>query len=177
MSTAEARKLTVEDEFSEAVVAPDAAAEVPNAERASKAVIEPSVPSWFARTYDDASQDELAQRYQKTFDETVPHATSPTPGPEAYEAYQRRLEERFRVAQSMADAMHAPQPVTKRQRVKNATPKRNARAPFAPHAARKSAPVTRGMVSAIALTLLACGHVKSICGPFQPLCRPCRTKA
>ena len=157
MNTAEARKLSIEDEFSEAVVAPDAAADVPNAEPASKPVIEPSVPSWFARTYDNSSPDDMAQRYQKTYDETVSQAAFATPGPEAYEAYKRRLEERFRVAQSMADAMHASPSPTKRHRTKASTPKRPTRAPFAPRSARQSAPVARGMVSAIALTLLACG--------------------
>ena len=66
-------------------------------------------PSWFSRTYSDQNQEDLAQRYQTERPvPLVPPAASP--GPEAYEAYRRRLEERFKLAQKIADPAFAPLP-------------------------------------------------------------------
>lgn len=56
-------------------------------------------PTWFANTYGAEQTDELADRYRTS------RAQDPifdTPSPEAYEAYRRRLEERFQSAKRMA---------------------------------------------------------------------------
>ncbi len=63
-------------------------------------------PSWFAKTYPDQNRDDLANRYQT--ERPTPLAASP--GPEAYEAYRRRLEERFKLTQRVADPDYAPLP-------------------------------------------------------------------
>ena len=151
MNKAEAHKLAIEDEFADAVVAPDAAEQTPETETAE--------PSWFSRTYENASAADMAERYQNSHDETISHAAFATPGPEAYNAYKRRLEERFRTAQSMADPFHAPPPLATPTRPNVSAPRRPARAPFAPRAyqGRETSHLRRGMVSAIALTMLACG--------------------
>jgi hypothetical protein len=158
MSTAEARKPKIEtdiaeENFSDAVVAPDAANPVGQSG--------PHEPSWFSRTYDQASPEDMAERYLKTHDEGIAQAAFATPSPEAYKAYKRRLDERFRMAQSMADPLHAPMlaPVLKKSRAKTTAPKRAARAPFAPrdYEGPESKHAGRGMVSAIIFTILACG--------------------
>jgi hypothetical protein len=171
MSKSEARKAKFEDEFSEAVVAPDAAPHIepselddePLPESLAEAVTEqteePPEPSWFSRTYNVASPEEMAERYMQSYDEAMSQAAFATPSPEAYNAYQRRLEERFRTAQTMADPVYATLPVARQARVAASAPKRPMRAPFAPHlqSRRERAPVRTGMVSAIVLTILACG--------------------
>ncbi len=56
-------------------------------------------PSWFANTYGADDGTDLADRYRTT------RAKDPifeTPSPEAYEAYRRRLEERFQSAKRIA---------------------------------------------------------------------------
>jgi hypothetical protein len=150
MSTSEARKAKPEDDLSDAVVAPDAAPEVETAHAED--------PSWFSRTYEQASPQDMAERYQKTFDETFSQSAFATPSPEAYNAYKRRLEERFRTAQTMADPIYATLPIGRQKQGASAAPTRPTRAPFAPRAYQAPAPsrMGRGMVSAIALTLLAC---------------------
>jgi hypothetical protein len=154
MSKTEAAKPNFEDEFADAVVAPDAAAQMPDEVHAE----EPTEPSWFSRNYENASPEELATRYQKTYDETVSQAAFATPAPEAYEAYKRRLEERFRMAQSMADPSNAAPPLASRKRPVASAPVRPERAAFAPRfdQPRQASPVSRGMASAVVLTLLAC---------------------
>ncbi len=151
MKKAEAHKLKIEEEFADAVVAPDAA------EQTTEADVKE--PSWFSRNYEDATPEDLAQRYHKTFDETLSQAVFATPNPEAYNAYKRRLEERFRTAQTLVDPAHAPPPLANRTRPTAAAPRRVGRAPFAPRGlhAKQPSPVSRGMVSAVVLTILACG--------------------
>ena len=66
-------------------------------------------PSWFSKTYPDQDQEDLARRYQSERPAPLmPPAASP--GPEAYEAYRRRLEERFKLAQKVADPAYAALP-------------------------------------------------------------------
>ena len=172
MSTSEARKAIIEKEsaaetFASAAMAPDAADEAP-------AAIEPNLPdvddvpvdepqagdpSWFSRTYEDASPGEMAKRYQENHGESARQAGFATPSPEAYDAYKRRLEERFRIAQMMVDPAFDAPPIASRTRQKSTAPKRPMRAPFAPRGYQtgEPTPARRGMVSAIVLTMLACG--------------------
>lgn len=164
MSTSEARKLKIEDDFSaetfsDAVVAPDAAPVVEDADVDEQPAGLSREPSWFSRTYEGASREDMAKRYQETFDETALQVPFATPSPEAYNAYKRRLEERFRTAQSLADPIYAPPPLTTRGRPTSGAPMRPTRAPFAPRMehTRQSNSIGRGMVSAVVLTMLACG--------------------
>ena len=80
----------------ETVVAPVSSAEPPQHSEESV------TPSWFTLTYPNASQEDLAAHYNEEQPSTyVPPVH--TPSPEAYEAYRRRIEERFQFAQRMAD--------------------------------------------------------------------------
>ena len=56
-------------------------------------------PTWFSSTYTEEDSNDLVERYRSS------RAQDPvfeTPSPEAYEAYRRRLEERFQSAKRMA---------------------------------------------------------------------------
>ena len=64
-------------------------------------------PSWFSANYPGATPEELAGRYRAE-QRAVPLQSFQPTNPEAYEAYRRRLEERFQLAQRLADPAHAP---------------------------------------------------------------------
>jgi hypothetical protein len=117
-------------------------------------------PSWFVRTYGEQSSDDLAKQYRSETP-SLPHETSD----DAYALYRKRLDERFRMAQQMADpafaaeqipAQHAPT-----QRVARHVP-----LPFASRADRDSVRIRKASGNklkgvnvplALLLTALACG--------------------
>mgnify|MGYP000937355299 CR=1 FL=1 len=156
MTASEARKSSYDPE-------PEFEGVEPAADEGMSDDIEPPPrdPSWFSRTYVRLNPEDMASRYEQSLGERGNAPVFATPSPEAYEAYKRRLEERFRTAQSMADPAHgaAPLPLGNRASPKAKAPTRPVRAPFAPRAphTRKAAPAGRGMASAVVLTLLACG--------------------
>ena len=66
------------------------------------------VPSWFARTYQSAKPDELADRYRTRLDA---RPEDPTQVFAAQERYRRHVEERFQAAKSLAEQQqHATEP-------------------------------------------------------------------
>ena len=153
--TSEARKFEFEQDLNEQL-------DLQRIEKADGAGVqrtasaeESGEPTWFVRTYEGTSPTEMAHRYHQTYDETLSQAAFATPSPQAYEAYKRRLEERFRSAQAMADPAHgAAVPIDH----KTTKPIRPTRAPFAPRAFRQSQtpPYRMGVASAMAATVLAC---------------------
>ncbi len=66
-------------------------------------------PSWFARTYGDATPHEMANQYKSA--RPMPAVGQPlvSENAVAYEAYRKRLEERFSTAQQMGDPSYAAQ--------------------------------------------------------------------
>ncbi len=62
-------------------------------------------PSWFATGFSADDSDELADRYRSA---RANHLVFEQPGPEAYEAYRRRLEERFQSAKRNATGPQSP---------------------------------------------------------------------
>jgi hypothetical protein len=66
-------------------------------------------PSWFARTYGDASAKEMADQYRSN--RPLPQQTQPLIAENAlaYEAYRKRLEDRFSSAQRNVDPQFIPQ--------------------------------------------------------------------
>ena len=68
-------------------------------------------PTWFARTYAEASPTHLADQYRsQRKPEAAPDPAFVQRQQEAYEHYQRRLEERFSAAQRLADPAHGAAP-------------------------------------------------------------------
>lgn len=67
-------------------------------------------PSWFSTAYPAASGEDMADRYRSSPHLTNSAAPVQAAPPEAYEAYRRRIEERFKLAQRVADPAYAPQP-------------------------------------------------------------------
>ncbi len=67
-----------------------------------------SEPTWFSGTYGDATPEDLAARYIEKAPQQPP-APVVTGNAEAYAAYQKRIDERFAMAQRMADPYHAVQ--------------------------------------------------------------------
>lgn len=149
--SSEARKIDYDTEQNEQ----DATSGPTNPDDTACASPDSEVPSWFVRTYDGASPTEIAQRYHKTFDETLSQAAFATPSPQAYEAYKRRLEERFRTAQAVVDPAHGGPAAASH---KSRKPLRPTRMPFAPHVPRGTQPRRHrmGIAAALATTLLAC---------------------
>jgi hypothetical protein len=68
--------------------------------------VEAKTPSWFSRDFSTGTSETLADRYRAAQPET--HLIAETPGPEAYEAYRRRLDEKFKQAQRLYDVPHEP---------------------------------------------------------------------
>jgi hypothetical protein len=113
-------------------------------------------PSWFARTYGDASANEIADQYRNN--QPLPQQTPPliAENAQAYEAYRKRLEDRFSTAQRAIDPQFSPQ-----ETHESAFPRRPSyvhgmagRAqPHVPHKTHLGfQPITLGL-----LALLACG--------------------
>jgi hypothetical protein len=154
MSTAENRKPAHEDEAYEEINGAETPEQIEQDVQAETLTTED--PSWFARTYNRLTPEEMAERYQKNYDETMAQATFGTPTPAAYDAYKRRLEERFRMAQTMGDPSHAP---LHANAGKAAAPLRPMRVPFAPRPPVKPEKSSGrvGMFAIATVTLLACG--------------------
>jgi hypothetical protein len=68
-----------------------------------------ATPSWFSQTYGDASAREMADRYVSNRPAPVQGQPVIAENASAYEAYRKRLEERFSSAQRMADPDYIPQ--------------------------------------------------------------------
>jgi hypothetical protein len=68
---------------------------------------EHKTPSWFSRDLSTEAGTVLADRYRASRPES--NLMVETPGPEAYEAYRRRLEEKFSLAHSVHES--APEPL------------------------------------------------------------------
>jgi hypothetical protein len=68
---------------------------------------QPTTPSWFSRTYGEQQPDDMAEQYrtQRQTPERS-YAAQMAEREAAYEAYRRRLEERFVMAQRLADPGH-----------------------------------------------------------------------
>jgi hypothetical protein len=72
-------------------------------------IVPESTPSWFARTYGDASPIEMADQYVSNRAPVDPQKPIVSENSAAYEAYRKRLEERFSSAQRSADPNFIPQ--------------------------------------------------------------------
>lgn len=166
--TANARKEFEHDDVvkpeADAAATPEANSEAPVADAEE---LPPGIPSWFSRTYPKLSAEDIASRYRDA-QEAVPAAPVVAPGPEAYEAYKRRLEERFQLAQRLADPQHAtpqaaapvrtavpppPRPVA--QRVPHGAFPTRGRAAAAPATAPKGRSVARTATTALVLAVIA----------------------
>lgn len=98
MSKKEAHKPNMEEIVDE--LPEEAIEEVENTEEENS----DGEPSWFGKAFPQLSLDGAAERYQETQEEPIElQAPVSTPTAEAYELYRRRLEERFQLAQRMAD--------------------------------------------------------------------------
>jgi len=72
----------------------------------SKDAAQGAAPSWFSRTYEGQSSQDMAARYRSEAGSVFAPPPSVASQEAAYETYRRRLDERFAQAQSMADPRH-----------------------------------------------------------------------
>jgi hypothetical protein len=87
-------------------VEPNIEKEVGEGHESTHEIVETKTPSWFSRDMSTNTGEALADRYRAARPESS--LIVETPGPEAYEAYRRRLDEKFTQAQRIYDVPQEP---------------------------------------------------------------------